>query len=143
LVFQTHPQSIVWKNSETLWNPAIGVHLAGYCSYFGGGLFFQKQQKKELSFEDFEKSIALTPSAEALYERGLMFEEMNDLLRAEADYRNSILLLPSNSKAHLNLGIILAKQRKIDPAISEFKKALKYDPNYSLAHFNYATALKF
>lgn len=143
LAFQTHQQSKVWKNSETLWNQVVDVHPDGYWAYFSRGLHYKKQQKKELAFEDFEKSIALTPSAEALYERGLMFEEMNDLLRAETDYRNSILLLPSNSKAHLNLGIILAKQRKIDPAISEFKKALKYDPNYSLAHFNYATALKF
>ena len=45
--------------------------------------------------------------------------------------------------AYLNLGCCLYSDHKIDESISNFKKAIKINPNFAEAYSNLGTALKY
>jgi tetratricopeptide (TPR) repeat protein len=44
-------------------------------------------------------------------------------------------LSPDNVLAHYNLGLVLTSQENIDGAMSQYRSALKIDPNYANAYF--------
>ena len=60
---------------------------------------------------------------------------------AVAMYQKAIDLSPNMAVAHLNLGILLAKQKKYGKAGAKFREAIKFDPNLALAYLNWGVAL--
>jgi lipoprotein NlpI len=50
-----------------------------------------------------------------------------------------IRLRPDYARAHLNLGVALAKQAKFEPALEEFNMTLRLNPDNKLASQHIAT----
>ena len=55
---------------------------------------------------------------------------------AEAQFSEVIRLRPDFARAHLNHGVALAKQGKLDDALSQFKMAVQLDPADKVAQQN-------
>jgi Flp pilus assembly protein TadD len=55
---------------------------------------------------------------------------------AKAQFAETVRLRPDFAKAHVNLGVALARERKLDQALTEFKIALKLNPTNELARKN-------
>jgi Flp pilus assembly protein TadD len=60
---------------------------------------------------------------------------------AIAGWRKVLELSASEPKAHMNLGVSLARTGKLDEAIEHQHKALELDPEYPEAHMNLGVAL--
>lgn len=138
----TYQQQNVWKSSEVLWSSVIKNYPNGYWGYLARGRYYQEQQNQELALADFNKSIALSPSAEALYERGRIFEKNGNIERALSDYLGSINCLSTYVKSHNNASGVYARKGNYERAFYHIEQAIKFDNNYSLAYLNQAILYK-
>jgi tetratricopeptide (TPR) repeat protein len=64
----------------------------------------------------------------ALFDAGYVADAQNRLDDAAALYRRAIAANPSSFEAHLSLGLLLARQKKIDEARPELATAITLDP---------------
>jgi tetratricopeptide (TPR) repeat protein len=69
-------------------------------------------------------------------------------IRRNEDYRSEFTIwndtlakLPDNERAHYNLGVTLMSLSRSQDAITQYKAALRIDPNYAEAHNNLGEAL--
>ena len=53
---------------------------------------------------------------------------------AERSFRQAVKLAPGMADAHLDLGLVLGREGKMDEAIAELRRALQIDPKASSAH---------
>ncbi len=92
----------------------------------------------------FSNAIRLKPgSEEALYGRGLWYQDHNNLDKAIQDYTTIVQLNPRNKNAHFNLGYIHHIYLKVYPeAIRHYAQAILADPNYAQAYYNRALCLE-
>ena len=133
---QTYQQSNVWKNSETLWTQAIERYPDSYWVYLCRGTHRLDHEDLSGAFADLNKSIDLNPTADALYERGRMYEVLGNRQLAFNNYSSAIDLDINYSRAYLNRGILFAQDAEFDKALEDLDKAVEIDKNYALAHFN-------
>jgi len=62
------------------------------------------------------------------------------LKTVESLLRRAVALDPKMTKAHLQLGILLAEQKRFDEAIPSLAEAVRLDPNLGQAHYRLAQA---
>ena len=55
------------------------------------------------------------------------------LSEAEAEYEEVVRLQPTNVMAHLNVGVMQARQGRFDSALGQFVEVLRLDPANQLA----------
>jgi tetratricopeptide (TPR) repeat protein len=60
---------------------------------------------------------------------------------AEAHYREALRLRPDFADAHANLGVLLARQRRLDEAAEHFAAALRLAPRNARTHANFGILL--
>jgi len=87
------------------------------------------------AIEDFDKSIALKPSAEAFSNRGFAYAQLGNTEQAINDYNTSITLNPANADAYYNRAMSFYTLEKWDNALKDLTSALKYRPNTPLFHY--------
>jgi len=92
----------------------------------------------DLAIQYYSNALRVRPfSEEALYNRGLYYQENGLLDKAEEDYT---LILSKNSayaNAYYNLGFIALVNKKDYPlAVKQFSKAIEIDQNYVEAFYN-------
>jgi tetratricopeptide (TPR) repeat protein len=66
--------------------------------------------------------------ARALFDAGYVADAQNRLVDAAALYRRAILANPNSFEAHLSLGLLLARQNKLDEGRPELAAATTLDP---------------
>jgi Tfp pilus assembly protein PilF len=62
-------------------------------------------------------------------------------VEAIASFQEAIRLEPALHRAHLHLGLCLARQKKLDEAVVAYRQAIRLKPDYHRAHFSLGTAL--
>ena len=67
--------------------------------------------------------------------------QADDPEKATESYRRAIELDPDDAVAHVNLGLALGKQGKLDEAIESFRRAIELDSNDADAHYNLGVIL--
>ena len=78
--------------------------------------------------------LALVVVASALGVRTTLRNE--DYHSAMAIWQDAIVHCRSNARAYCNLGLVFKTQGEYDPAIEEFRQAIRLDPEYALAYCN-------
>ncbi len=68
------------------------------------------------------------------------WEADETLKTVESLLRRAVALDPKMTKAHLQLGILLAEQKRFDEAIPSLVEAIRLDPNLGQAHYRLAQA---
>ena len=62
------------------------------------------------------------------------WEQHDKLDEAIGSYRTSLRIEPGSSQVWNNLGVALAKQKQLEPAIEAFREAIKLTPDNASAH---------
>jgi Flp pilus assembly protein TadD len=107
------------------------------------GNYSLQEEKFQEAVDHFTNYLTFHPSAaNVLHDRGSAYQQLNDLVSAEKDYRRATLLEPSLATAFANLGTVLRKKERYDEAVDAYSEALKIEPkdamflnNRGYAHF--------
>src|SRR3989441_425900 len=116
----------------------------------------QMQLQAGAAFEDLAKKYSTAPSAAeggllGLFQiaglrpefqdalKGLVPGQVSPILKVNEEYL--LLKLASEAETHAAFGCELAEQRKLDAAVSEFREALRINPQYAQAHYYLGAAL--
>ncbi len=109
---------------------------------FAIGYVYWRQQDMDEAREWLQKEALSGCHALANYYLGEIARTEGDLPKAEALYRRALQCDPSNSNAHLRLGIVLGDRRRYPEAIGQLKEAIRLDPSGSSAHYHLATVYR-
>lgn len=74
-----------------------------------------------------------TPVEEA-FRKGALAMHNGDAADAETQFREAVRLAPQMPEAHLDLGLVLGREGKLQEAIDSLQTALRLDPKLSSAH---------
>ena len=89
------------------------------------------------AIQSFEKAIDLKPDyAEAHYNLGVAYQNMNNLSDAAECYKKAIIIQPNYPAARINLGSILLRLGDYSSAIESLKWAIAFNPENAEAYNN-------
>ena len=116
---------------------AIDLDDKNYDSYMQLGVLYEAKHNK-LALQYYNGALKLNPrSEEALYGRGLYYQDHDDLDKAIQDYTSIVQMNPKNAHAHFNLGYIHYNNLKVyDQAIKHYNDAIAANPDYVEAYYN-------
>jgi tetratricopeptide (TPR) repeat protein len=103
---------------------------------FAIGYLYWRQQDPEQARTWLEAEAKRGCHSLANYYLGEIARGEKDILQADNLYRRAIACNPSNSDAHLRLGIILTDQKRYREALVELKKAVQLKPDQSAPHYH-------
>ena len=104
---------------------AIELDARYKLAYLNRGITRLAARQPRDALRDFDKVIALEPSAVALNNRGLAYQALDELRIAQADYDRAIGLDPNYADAYNNRGKVRAILGQYDQAIQDYDQALK------------------
>ncbi len=123
---------------------AVEIQSDYYDAYIQLGNI-QAARRNKIALQYYNNALRILPSStEALYNRGLLYQDMGELDKAVQDY-NSILVIDRNyADAHYNLGYIdLAYKKDYKSAITHFTDAIRVNNQYAEAFYNRGVAYDF
>jgi len=118
------------------WLKEILVELKDAEGLFYLGNAFYGRELFESGIECCDESLKLKEYAEAYYNRGLAYAELNEYKRAIEDYGKAIELNPTLAEAYNNRGNAYAELNKHERAIEDYDRAIGLNPNYAEAYNN-------
>jgi protein O-mannosyl-transferase len=71
----------------------------------------------------------------------LTWRQLGYWQNSETLYRHALAVTENNDVAHVNLGIALHEQGRLDDAISQYQEAIRLKPGNAKAHYNLAIVL--
>jgi tetratricopeptide (TPR) repeat protein len=91
-----------------------------------------------MAIQYYDAAIRINPkSEEAIYGRGLYFQDHNELDKAIQDYTTLSQINPKNKQAYFNLGYLHYTYLKVyDQAIKHYNQAIAVDSSYVEAIYN-------
>lgn len=133
----TYSRCQIWKNDLSLWNDVISNYQTVSIAYYNRGLSYMNENKTNLAFADYNKTIELMPTyTEAYVNRGSIKRDSSKYEEALIDYNKAIEISPSYATAYFNRGILYIKENKNEEAISDFTKTIELDPGNNKAYSN-------
>jgi len=119
-----------------LWDEAHGLGRMGL-------LFLHNDNYAAKAVSYLDRAIALAPNNPALLNlRGIAWSKLNDLSRAEADWRKVSELSPGDPEPLMNRGVHFLRQGSLDQAIAALEGVVAIAPDHATAHSNLGSALE-
>ena len=94
------------------------------------GIYFQQQKYRE-SMDALDAALALDPDESKYhYHAGRVYLRMGELDKAEGHFRTATEHMQADryTGPHAALGYVLARERRMDEAITEFEKCIEIEP---------------
>jgi tetratricopeptide (TPR) repeat protein len=138
----TRRQLGYWKNSETLFQHALGVTENNYLAHNSLGTVLGEKGQIDEAMREFRKAIRLKPDyALAHNNLGSALNRKGQIDEAIGEFQEVIRLKPNYAEAHKNLGMALFRQGQTDEAIRELQAATRLKPDDAEAHHNLGMTL--
>jgi predicted O-linked N-acetylglucosamine transferase (SPINDLY family) len=105
--------------------------------------WFDASRQPEQAIEFYKKAIASDPGfAEAHYNLGVIYNELNDKTNAAKYLQRSMALKPDMAECYSALGMIWCGQNRFDEALVLLEQAIAINPNFTEAHYNMGLVLQ-
>jgi tetratricopeptide (TPR) repeat protein len=94
------------------------------------GIVLMKMNQPARALEALQTAVSMDPnSVTYLFNQANAFAAVGQFDQAEAAFRRCIALAPTLAGAHTGLGIVLAQTDRLTDAITEFRAALRLQPD--------------
>lgn len=106
--------------------------------------FLKDYGELSLAVDQWKKILEIVPHhVMARFELGrLLSQDPEKMAEAEIYLREAIELRPYIPEIHMELGLCLGRQNKVEEALLAFRRATEIQPNAIQAHINWASALR-
>ncbi len=107
-----------------------------------GSAFYDKQEYNN-ALTVYRRALEIDPANAKIHcNLGFLHWGKGDIAEAMKEYELAIKYDSTYDIAYNNLGVIyLDDLGRVQPAIDLFRKAIEYNPNYALAHYNLARSI--
>lgn len=131
-----YARNAVWKDSVTLWEDVVQKSPTIPEAHNNLGAAYAQKGYYDRAVQEYLMALKISPDYQDA--RVNLTKAYIDLGRDEnaIDELTALKANSGNPAAYNNLGLIYAKQGKIDSAINEFKAALKIDPDHAEVRYN-------
>jgi tetratricopeptide (TPR) repeat protein len=105
--------------------------------------FELRQVEGQIAIEDYDEAIRLNPNdAEAYFNRGNAYHNLNKKKRAIEDYDKAIRLNPQFAETYHNRGTTYRDLGRYNRAIEDYGETIRLNPDDAEAYFNRSNAYK-
>ncbi len=94
----------------------------------------------EKALIQYDRAIALQPTAEAYFNRGTVLRELNRPEEALASFDHAMTLKPDFAEAYIHRGLALQKLKRTEEALINYDRALSLKPGTAEVHFDRGNA---
>ena len=138
----TWDQSVVWRNSESLWQRVLDVDPNSSVANSSIANVRYKQDRVQEGVEHSQRAVTINPNyAEGYNGLGVGLARGGRVADAITAYERAISLQPNFDEAETNLGVSLAQQGDFTGAIQHYQRALATNPDNANAQVNWGNAL--
>jgi len=138
----TFTQIQVWKNTITLSEHAVKVTEGNFVAHNALASALDQQGDLTGAREHIEKSLQIKPDyAGAHYNLGLLMLRQREFANAQEQFNLALQTSQLDPMIWNGLGLAQASLGQIDEAISNYRQALKLNPNFADAFIDLAAAL--
>jgi tetratricopeptide (TPR) repeat protein len=107
----------------------------------GIGSHYYYAEKYSHLIKVMNRALEIDPKlAQAYYNRGNAYSDLNQLEKAIEDYDRALEIDPKLAQAYNNRGNAYSKLNQLEKAIEDYDRALEIDPEYAQAYNNRGTA---
>jgi tetratricopeptide (TPR) repeat protein len=137
LAVGTWRQTIIWRDSDTLWRHAVAVAPDSSIAHYNLGQTLEAGRDLEGAMAEYREAIARDrASSEARYNLARLLARGGKIDEAISQYTEALRAEPKDPDAHNNLGLLLARRGDIPGALEHFNEAVRIDPGYAKAYYN-------
>ena len=138
----TWNQTLIYKNSETLWTDTARKNPASWMALNYLGFYAQARGDMSNAVDCFRRSLELYPSCETHNNFGKALAAQGQLAQAAGHFREASRLDGRDPVSHMNLGALLAQHGNIGEAIAEYQRAVKLAPGRASGHYALGTGFE-
>lgn len=111
--------------------------------HFKSAMAASRANDLNLAIVEYSAVIQLEPAnSMAYYNRGIIYQKLQNTGLAILDYSKAISLKPDYVSAYINRGNVYDTIKNVDLAIADYSKAIQLSPRNANAYFNRAVAYK-
>lgn len=137
----TWQQGGIYKDRETLWTDTLRKNPEAWIAENNLASELEHQGRHREAFVHAASALRLRPSyAPAHNNMGLTMEGLGDPEKAQQEYLRAIELEPKLAPAHLNLATLMTGRDSL-MAQEHYQLAIKHDPSFVKARYNFAVFL--
>jgi tetratricopeptide (TPR) repeat protein len=136
LSVQTYTQSLVWKDTETLFTYVLDKYPNSHVAHNNIGSIAYKNGDVLSAIASYKTSLNIRTNYQAYYNLGQLYRKAGDTVNAKDMYAKAIKSNAHDAAAHLNLGVIYLNARDFEEALASFLRAAQIDPSLSIVHYN-------
>src|SRR3989338_9057610 len=125
-----------WRSDIALFENALSVAPSSHIALINLANAYRDQGDSARAMELYDHSQLVRPDARIDYNRGLLFEYLGDIDKAEEAYKAALVLGPAYSLALVNLGAIYYTKGDKPNAKAAFEAAARSAPHLARAQFN-------
>ena len=134
--FLTYRQSLVWRDSVSLFAPVIAQERPAFAAYRIMADIYAERGQLENAAELYRHSIAIQPTSRAYLNLANVAAIQGDQQTA-IDVLSKVLEIdPSVAQVHIDLGNLFVSVGKLEEAASSFERAIEINNYLTEAHFN-------
>jgi protein O-mannosyl-transferase len=138
----TWNQTLVWRNSRTLWERVVAIDPQSAIGRTSLASVLYDEGRVPEAIEHSLRALELDPTdAKAHNAVGMALAREGRFADAVAHYQRAVELSPLDDQPENNWGIALAMQGDAEGAIRHYQRALSLNPDNAGAQVNWGTAL--
>ncbi|UPA23086.1 tetratricopeptide repeat protein [Candidatus Peribacteria bacterium] len=130
-------QSLVWKNTETLFLQTLKYHPDAQAARLNLGYVYRESKMYDKALEQFDIVLRREPdSALAFANMGLVYEKQGRIDDAISVYQQGISAKPRERDSYMSLGMLYERLEKLDEALALYIKVTEINPVYAPVYAN-------
>lgn len=138
----TWKQTLVWRDSRSLWAQALRVEDENAVAHSNWGNILLDADSVDAAIRHYQKSLSISAGfAQTHNHLGVALSRRGEFDEAIRRFRIAADMEPDYDEVYSNWGAALAAQGDQEGAIAQYKLALARNPNNSAAHVNWGNAL--
>lgn len=136
LAWMAHAQSLVWKNTETLFTNVLNHYPSSYVAHANLGNAYRRDDDLESAIKEFEAALAIKPHARTYSNLGAVYRKQGNYSLAQEQYDKALAIDGNSKEAYLGLGLLRDETGQLDEAQAAYERAITIDPSYEEAYVN-------
>ena len=142
LMVGTWRQTLIWRDSRSLWTQVLSVEPDSYIAHNNWATALMQSDQLDSAAAHYEAALTISPGyVEAEDNLGVVRARQGRFAEAIAHHQRALVLDSMWAGAHNNWGVALARQGMDSAAVAHFQKALRLNPEFADAHVNWGNAL--